>query len=332
MKSILVTGGAGYIGSHASKALAKAGYYPVVLDNLSTGHRWAVQWGPLIEGDIGDRGLVKRVLRQYRIEAVMHFAANALVGESMQSPFKYLHHNVTSSLQLLEAMRETDVRSIIFSSTCAVYGSPEQLPIIETAAERPVNPYGDSKLYIERALGWYERAHDFSWCALRYFNAAGADPEGAIGEDHDPETHVIACVIQAALEEAGEFTVMGTDYETPDGTAIRDFVHVEDLAGAHVKALRYLLNGGESRVFNLGSGSGSSVLEVVSAVERVGGRRVPVCYGRRRPGDPPVLVAQADQARDHLGWKPQYPDLQAIIRTAWEWHASRAGSSMAAVV
>ncbi len=332
MKSILVTGGAGYIGSHTAKALARAGYRPVALDNLSTGHRWAVKWGPLVEGDVGDRRLVRCALERYEIEAVIHFAANAALAESMRDPFKYLHDNVANSLELLEAMREAKVRKIVFSSTCATYGIPKRMPIRETTPQDPVNPYGESKLFVERALSWYKHVHGFSWCALRYFNAAGADGEGEIGEDHDPETHIIPLTIQAALGQIPDLAVMGTDYATSDGTAIRDYVHVEDLADAHVKALKHLFCAGESGAFNLGAGRGYSVREVVAAVKRVSGMPVPTRDGPRRPGDPPVLVARTARARKVLGWTPRYRSLDAIVRTAWEWHAARSGCSVAAAV
>jgi UDP-arabinose 4-epimerase len=324
MKSILVTGGAGYIGSHTAKALARAGYQPVAFDNLSTGHRWAVQWGPLVEGDIADRNLVRRTIEHYRIEAVIHFAANALVGESMENPYKYLHDNVANSVELLEAMRETGVRSIVFSSTCATYGMPRQVPISESEPQAPVNPYGESKLFVERALHWYEQVHGVRWAALRYFNAAGADPEAEIGEAHDPETHLIPLVIDAALGLRPPVRVMGTDYPTPDGTAIRDYIHVTDLAEAHIKAVEHLLRGGESAALNLGTGLGHSVREVIAAVERTGGRSVPVVEAGRRPGDPVSLVADNRRASLALDWKPRYPDLDAIVGTAWKWHTSQA--------
>ena len=322
MKTILVTGGAGYIGSHACKALASAGYKPVVLDNFSTGHRWAVRWGPLVEGQIADRRLVRRTLEKYHIDAVMHFAANALVGESIESPYKYLHDNAAHSLQLLEAMRETGVQRIVFSSTCATYGIPQQIPISERATQAPVNPYGESKLFVERALSWYASSHGLAWVALRYFNAAGADREREIGEDHEPETHLIPLVIQAALGVRPLVRILGTDYPTSDGTAVRDYIHVEDLVDAHVKALEHLNRGGESMAVNLGTGTGHSVREVIGAVERVSGRSVPVCTAGRRVGDPPALLADTQRASAALSWKPRYTDLEAIVDTAWTWHAS----------
>ena len=331
VKSILVTGGAGYIGSHTAKALAQAGYRPVTIDDLSAGHRWAVQWGPLVEGGIGDRKLVRRTIEDYRIEAVIHFASNALVGESMENPYKYLHDNVANSVELLEAMRETGVRSIVFSSTCATYGMPRQVPISETEPQAPVNPYGESKLFVERALDWYRQIHGLGWMALRYFNAAGADPEGETGEVHDPETHLIPLVADAALGLRPPVRVMGTDYPTPDGTAIRDYIHIADLASAHIKALEHLFRGGESMGLNLGTGRGHSVREVIAAVERAGGRRVPVVESGRRAGDPVVLVADNRRAREVLGWEPRYMDLDEIVATAWNWHASQADSMKTSV-
>src|SRR5712691_2719139 len=332
MKSILVTGGAGYIGSHTCKALARAGYQPVVIDNLSTGHRWAVKWGPLVEGSVADRALVRRAIEDYRIEAVIHFAANSLVGESMENPYKYLHDNAANALELLEAMRETRVRPLVVSSTCAIYGMPRQVPVSEAEPQVPVNPYGESKLFVERALHWYERADGPASVALRYFNAAGADPEGEIGEAHDPETHLIPLIIDAALGQRPAVHVMGTDYPTPDGTAIRDYIHVEDLADAHLKALEHLFHGGESTALNLGVGRGYSVREVIAAVERAGGRPVPARESGRRPGDPPSLVADNRRAQEVLSWTPRYPDLDQIVATAWEWHASQALSVRAPVV
>jgi UDP-arabinose 4-epimerase len=330
MKTILVTGGAGYIGSHACKALARGGYAPVVIDNFSTGHRWAVKWGPLVEGHIADRRLVRRTLEKYHVDAVMHFAANALVGESMEHPYKYLHENTVNSLELLEAMREAGVQRIVFSSTCATYGVPRQIPISEQATQAPVNPYGESKLFVERALSWYARSHGFAWVALRYFNAAGADAESEIGEDHEPETHLIPLVIQAALRLRPPVQVLGTDYPTPDGTAVRDYIHVEDLAEAHVKALEHLDQGGESMAVNLGTGTGRSVREVIAAVERVSGHPVPMRTTGRRAGDPAALLADTRRAGEVLSWKPRYTDLDAIVDTAWTWHASHAVAAVAA--
>jgi UDP-glucose-4-epimerase GalE len=318
-RSVLVTGGAGYVGSHACKALAHAGYLPVAYDNLSRGHREAVRWGPLVEGDTADRARLRAAIAQYRIEAVLHFAAFAYVGESVADPALYYRNNLAGSLALFEAMRESGVGRIVFSSTCATYGIPETVPIPESARQLPVNPYGETKLAVERALHWYE-AHGLRSVALRYFNAAGADSDGEIGERHEPETHLIPLVLQAALGERPFVEVYGTDYPTPDGTAIRDYVHVEDLAAAHVAALGHLAAGGESLMLNLGTGSGHSVREVIAAVERISGRTVPYRAAPRRPGDPPVLVADARLAAMRLGWRARASDLDTLIRTALAWH------------
>ena len=316
---ILVTGGAGYVGSHACKALAAFGYLPVVYDNLSRGHREAVRWGPLVEGDLHDSARLAAAFRAHRITAVMHFAAFAYVGESMVDPENYYWNNVGGTLALLAAMRDAAVARIVFSSTCAVYGVPERVPIGETAGTAPLNPYGETKLAIERALHWYGAAYGMRYAALRYFNAAGADPEGEIGEDHMPETHLIPLVLRAALGSAPPVQLFGTDYPTRDGSAIRDYIHVTDLADAHVRALRHLTDGGDSLTLNLGTGGGASVREVVAAVERVAGRPVPQRETARRPGDPPELVADPALARRRLGWQPRYSDLDTIVRTALAW-------------
>jgi len=320
---VLVTGGAGYIGSHTAKVLAGAGYVPVVFDNLSSGHRWAVQWGPLVEGDLADVGLIRRTLVQYNIEAVIHFAASAYVGESMAVPEKYFRNNVINTLNLLEAMLAVGVGNFIFSSSCATFGIPGRTPVPDDHPQRPVNPYGESKLFIEQVLGWYGKAHGFKSVALRYFNAAGADPEGNLGEDHSPETHLVPLAIGAALGRFPYLEVYGTDYDTPDGTAIRDYVHVMDLAEAHVLALRHLLDGCSDSAFNLGVGRGYSVREVVAAVANLVHARVPVRERPRRPGDPPVLVAESTRATEVLGWRPRYPQLDTIVASALSWHAAR---------
>jgi UDP-arabinose 4-epimerase len=322
-QTVLVTGGAGYIGSHTCKALAAAGFLPVSYDNLVYGHRWAVKWGPLVEGDLANQELLEWTLREYRMEGVVYFAGYAYVGESIRKPSKYFTNNVVNTLNLLEVMRRTGVRHIVFSSTCATYGIPAQVPISEDCPQQPVNPYGESKLFIERAMRWYSQAYGTSWVALRYFNAAGADPEGEIGEDHDPETHLIPLVIQAAMGHSHEVEIYGTDYETPDGTAMRDYVHVTDLADAHVQALGYLLDGNGPIALNLGTGLGHSVREIIRAVERVEGVRVPTREGPRRLGDPPALVADPSQARYILGWQPVLSDLDTLVATAWKWHARR---------
>jgi UDP-arabinose 4-epimerase len=322
--TILVTGGAGYIGSHTAKALHRAGYQVVVLDNFANGHHWAVRWGPLAEADLADRAQVTELLRQYSIQAVLHFAAHAYVGESVRDPAKYYRNNVVHSLNLLEAMREAGVGAIVFSSTCATYGEPQRLPLTEDHPQKPVNPYGDTKLAVERMLDAFGGAYGLRWMALRYFNAAGADPDGEIGEAHAPETHLIPLAIQAALGQRENLQIFGTDYPTPDGTAIRDYIHVTDLADAHVRALGYLLDGGASTALNLGTGNGYSVREVVAAVERAGNCLVPVRETARRAGDPPVLVADSAKAARLLGWRPAFPTLEPIVETAWRWHAAAA--------
>jgi UDP-glucose-4-epimerase GalE len=322
-KSVLVTGGAGYIGSHACKALAEAGYRPVVYDNLSYGHRWAVQWGPLVEGDLADTDWLQQTIRVYEIEAVMHFAAFTYVGESVTDPAKYFANNVANSLNLLNVLREEEVQKLVFSSTCATYGLPKSVPMAEDHPQSPINPYGESKLMVERMIRRYGEAYGLRWAALRYFNAAGADPEARIGEDHRPETHLIPLVIEAALGRRSHIEVMGTDYPTDDGTAIRDYIHVDDLAQAHVRALQHLEKGGENVALNLGTGRGYSVREIISAVERITGRKVPVRSAPRRAGDPPSLVAQPARAQQVLGWQATR-SLEQIILHAWNWHCRQA--------
>jgi len=324
-KSVLVTGGAGYIGSHACKALARAGYRPVVFDNISRGHREAVRWGPLVDGDIADRSRLAAALDEHQISAVMHFAAYAYVGESVSDPAKYYRNNLGGTLSLLEAMREAAVDKLVFSSTCATYGTPDGIPIRETAPQLPVNPYGETKLAIERALHWYGRAYGLRSVSLRYFNAAGADPDGEIGELHAPETHLVPLVLQTALGERSHIEVYGTDYPTSDGTAIRDYIHVQDLAEGHLRALEYLLTGGETAAVNLGTGTGHSVREVVRVAEAISGRGISCRDAPRRAGDPPVLVADPSLAAELLGWRAVVSDLETIVRTALEWHARQAG-------
>ncbi len=315
---VLVTGGAGYIGSHTAKALARQGHEPVVFDNLSLGHREAVKWGPLVEGDLADAEALRAALRQHRIEAVIHFAAYAYVGESVVNPRKYFANNVSNALMLLGAMLDEGVRRVIFSSTCATYGVPRAVPINEEHPQQPVNPYGEAKLFVERALRWYGEAYGLQWVALRYFNAAGADLDGELGENHEPETHLIPLAILAALG-GPSLRVMGTDYPTPDGTAIRDYIHVADLADAHVKGLDYLARGGASIALNLGTGRGYSVREVVAAVARAAGRSVAVEDAPRRAGDPPELVADARRAIATLGWQPRWSSLDSICSSAFRW-------------
>jgi UDP-glucose 4-epimerase len=318
-RRILVTGGAGYIGSHASKTLSQAGYDVVVLDNLSAGHRQAVRYGELIEGDVGNVSLVRHILRDHQISAVMHFAALLDVGASVRDPAGYYRNNVIGTLGLLEAMAAESVRLFVFSSTCATYGEPIETPIAETHPQRPINSYGETKLAIERALPHFERAYGIHSVALRYFNASGADPDGEIGEDHAPEIHLIPRAIHAAT--GGEsLQVFGDDYPTPDGTCLRDYVHVVDLADAHVKALEALAETGRSTAYNLGTGAPHSVRAVIESVERVTGRRVPWTLGPRRAGDPAVLYAIAHKAQAELHWKPRFADLDSIVATAWHWH------------
>jgi UDP-arabinose 4-epimerase len=318
-QSVLVTGGAGYIGSHACKALARAGYIPVTYDNLSRGHRHAVRWGPLVEGEIADRTALVAALREHRVSSVMHFAAFAYVGESGTDPALYYRNNVVGTLALLDAMREAGADRLVFSSTCATYGLPERMPIAETTPQRPVNPYGETKLTIERALHWYGEAYGLRSVALRYFNAAGCDRDGEIGEEHDPETHLIPLVLRAALGSGSPVSIFGTDYPTPDGTAVRDYIHVEDLASAHVRALDYLADGGASAAVNLATGRGYSVREIIAAVARAVGHDVPQRAAPRRAGDPPALVADPSLARSRLGWQAECSDLDTIIGTALGW-------------
>lgn len=321
--TVLVTGGAGYIGSHVCKALAAAGCTPVTFDNLITGHAWAVKWGPLVEGSLADGELLEKVLRAHRVQSVIHLAAHAYVGESMQDPGKYFRNNAAGTISLLDAMVAAGASFLVVSSSCATYGLPDRLPIDEDHPQRPVNPYGESKLMVERALKWYEHAHGLRWTALRYFNAAGADPGGEIGEDHEPETHLVPLVIQAALGRRAHVDIYGTDYPTRDGTAVRDYIHVADLAAAHVAALEYLASGEPSAALNLGTGHGCTVREVIAEVERVAGCRVPVNECARRPGDPHTLVARSERAARCLGWKPTSSDLHTIVRTALHWHQAQ---------
>src|SRR5579884_3168301 len=323
---VLVTGGAGYIGSQTCKALAVQGHEPITFDNLSEGHRWALQWGPLVEGDLSNGNLLRETIVAHDISAVIHFAAHAYVGESVENPRKYYRNNLVNTLNVLDAMVDTGVRSIVFSSSCAVYGVPQTLPLTEDHPLSPVNPYGDTKLAIERALRWYGSAYDLGWVALRYFNAAGADPEGQLGEEHDPETHLIPLALKAARDSV-PLSVFGTDYPTPDGTAIRDYIHVADLAHAHVLALDHLSQSGESAAFNLGTGTGHSVREVVNTVERVTGLPVPLHEVGRRSGDPPALVADAARAGAVFGWQPECSDLESIVATAWAWQGLEFTSS-----
>jgi UDP-arabinose 4-epimerase len=318
--SVLIVGGAGYIGSQTAKAVAAAGLEPIVFDNLVYGHEWAVKWGPLVRGDLADRPLLTDVMKRHRVDAVIHFAAYAYVGESVTNPRKYFGNNVAGSLNLLDAMLDAGVRDVVFSSTCATYGEPQRVPIAEDHPQSPVNPYGETKLAVEKMLHWYAQAYGMRYAALRYFNAAGADPDGEVGETHDPETHLIPLAIEAAVG-AGELAIFGTDYATPDGTAIRDYIHVADLADAHLRALAKLRDGTPALRLNLGTGQGQSVRAVIAAVERVTGKPVRTREVGRRAGDPPALVADARQAGAALGWKPRYAELDAIVEHAVRWRA-----------
>lgn len=318
---ILVIGGAGYVGSHTVRQLTRSGHEVWVYDNLSRGHRRSVPGDTLIEGELADREKLRTVLLEKNIEAVMHFAAFALVGESVAQPAMYYQNNISATLELLEAMRSAGVWRIVFSSTTATYGQPEKIPIDESTTQLPINPYGFTKLVIEHALTDYAHAYGFGCAALRYFNAAGASPEGDIGEDHDPESHLIPLVLQTALGQRERIGVFGDDYPTPDGTCIRDYVHVDDLADAHLRALR-LLEPGSNLQLNLGTGRGHSVHAVVEACRKVSGHPIPTSIEARRPGDPAELVADCQLARKVLGWKPAYVDIEAIVATAWKWHQS----------
>ena len=318
---ILVTGGAGYIGSHTMAALRERGRQVLALDDLSEGHRPALQGAPLEEGSLSDEAFLARVFREHRVEAVLHFAARCYVGESMSDPAKYYRANVQGTLNLLEAMAGAGVRRLVFSSSCAVYGIPETLPIVESMPTRPSNTYGRTKLMAEEMMGDFHRAHQIDSVALRYFNAAGADPSGSLGEDHRPETHLIPLVLETALGTREKVTIFGDRYPTRDGTCIRDYVHVSDLAHAHVLALEYLEGGGRGvRAFNLGNSRGTSVLEVIRAAERITGKTVPFEVGPPRPGDPPVLVGSSEGIRSELGWQPRHGSIDAIVETAWGWH------------
>ena len=319
MDRILVTGGAGYIGSHVVKTLGEQGVQVVVLDNLSTGHREAVLAGELVEGDLADAVMLDRVFEQYRPVAVMHFAAFIEVGESVRDPLKYYHNNAANAVNLLSAMQRHGVENFIFSSTAAVYGIPESMPIRETAPIRPINPYGQAKVFVEKVLEDAAGTGRMQYVSLRYFNAAGADPGGRIGEQHHPESHLIPLTLKAAKGTRKSITIFGTDYPTPDRTCIRDYVHVTDLADAHLLALAHLLRKGGSRAFNCGYGHGFSVREVIDASRRVTAVDIPVEIAAHRPGDPPSLVADSSALRRELGWEPRHDDLEYIIRTAWEW-------------
>jgi UDP-arabinose 4-epimerase len=327
MKQVLVTGGAGYVGSHACKALAKAGYEPVVFDNLENGHREMVKWGPLIEGDLRDLSAIEQAMKEVRPLAILHFAAYAYVGESMKEPAKYYRNNFVGTLNLLDAMRVCEVSQIVFSSTCSTFGNPKTARIDESHPQLPINPYAQSKLAIEAMLRDFDRAYALRSITLRYFNAAGADEDADIGEAHEPETHMIPLALQTALGQRERIDVFGTDFDTEDGTCVRDYVHVSDLARAHVLALKKLEAGSATTAYNLGTGRGHSVREVIEACSRVTGREIRSTDAPRRAGDPAVLVADPTLAKDELGWLPQYTTLDDIVRTAWVWHTKAAHAS-----
>lgn len=319
---VLVTGGAGYIGSHTAKRLACAGHEVVVFDNLRRGNRWAVKWGPLVEGDLLDDSALESAFAGFRFDAVFHFAALAYVGESMRRPDDYFRNNVQGTLNLLRAMRKAGVSTLVFSSTCAIFGQPEALPITEETPQQPCNPYGESKKAVEQILRWEGECHGLRWAALRYFNAAGCDPGGEIGESHEPETHLLPCLLRSVMDPREPFRLFGSDYPTPDGTCIRDYVHVNDLAEAHLRAWDYLRDGGRSGGFNLGTGQGYSIRQIIEKVEEVTGIGVPVEPAPRRAGDPAELVASPRLARERLGWTPRDSSLDEIVRTAWAWETS----------
>ncbi|WDF52018.1 UDP-glucose 4-epimerase GalE [Paenibacillus sp. KACC 21273] len=320
--AILVTGGAGYIGSHTVADLLERGEEVVVIDNLLTGHREALLGGTLYEGDLRDKELLARIFAENEITAVIHFAASSLVGESMQNPFKYYDNNVYGAMCLLDAMQQAGVKKIVFSSTAATYGEPEKVPIEESDRTEPANVYGETKLMMERMMNWFDKVHGIRYVALRYFNAAGAHISGKIGEDHRPESHLVPLVLQTALGQREFISVFGEDYPTEDGTCVRDYIHVSDLADAHIKSVEYLNNDGASNVFNLGNGQGFSVKQVIETAVKVTGRDIPVKFEARRSGDPAVLVASSEKARSVLGWKPSYHQLEDIISGAWQWHES----------
>ncbi len=326
--TILVTGGAGYIGSHAVLALKQAGYNVVIFDNLEYGHQELVKSVlevELVVGDTRDRAALDRVFATHKIDAVMHFAAYIAVGESVEKPGMYYENNVMGTLNLIEAMRAADIHKLVFSSTCAVYGIPASTPIVEDCPFAPISPYATSKLMVENILSDFDTAHNFKSVRFRYFNASGADPMGRLGEDHTPETHLVPLVLFAAMGKREHISVYGTDYPTPDGTCIRDYIHVQDLAAAHVLGLGYLLAGGDSQVFNLGNGNGYSVKEVIETAKKVTGKEIKVVYGDRRAGDPSILVGSSDRVRRVLGWNPEFPKLEDIIAHAWQWHQKRHG-------
>jgi UDP-glucose 4-epimerase len=321
---ILLVGGAGYVGSHVNKELNRKGFETVVFDNLICGHRELIKWGEFVQGDLANPGEIEHCFKAFPITAVVHLCAFAYVRESAAQPAKYYRNNVAGTLNLLDAMRAFGVRGFVFSSTCATYGRPEKIPITEDHALRPVSPYGRTKRMVEEILEDYDRAYRFPHVNLRYFNAAGADPEGEVGEWHEPETHLIPLAILAALGRGPAVRILGTDHPTPDGTCIRDYIHVADIAQAHVLALEYLAASGKSESFNLGNGAGYSVLAVIKAIEDFSGRKIRVIRKKRHEADPPILVASSNKAERALGWKPRYSDLPTIVETAWRWHSRQA--------
>lgn len=321
--AVLVCGGAGYIGSHVVRALYDAGREVVVYDNLQKGHRQAVPSGvALVVGDLRDKETLKKVFQEYSIDSVIDFAADSLVGESVTKPLQYYNNNVYGTLSLLEVMQEVGVKNIVFSSTAATYGEPEKTPILETDRTEPTNPYGDTKLAVEKMLKWSDLAYGMKYTVLRYFNAAGAHMSGEIGEDHQPESHLIPLVLQTALGKREKIMVFGEDYPTPDGSCLRDYIHVSDLADAHILALDRILAGGESRTYNLGNGEGFSVKEIINIAREVTGREIKAEIVERRAGDPAVLVASSEKAQEELGWKPKYADVRTVIESAWKWHVN----------
>ena len=323
MGKVLVCGGAGYIGSHINKMLNQQGYETVIFDNLVYGHEKAVKWGELVVGDLNDPQALDDLFNKYSFDAVMHFAAYAYVGESVADPEKYWINNVSNTLNLLKAMREYGVNKIVFSSTCSIFGNTEISPITENVPQNPINPYAKTKLTVENIFRDYNRAYDLQFVILRYFNAAGADPDGEIGESHNPETHLIPLVLDAASGVREDIKVFGTDYDTPDGSCIRDYIHVIDLASAHLLALHYLEDGKPSDFFNLGTENGTSVLEVIESVRRVTGKEVKTILADRRPGDPARLIGGINKAKEVLGWKPVYDDIDTIVGHAWKWHENK---------
>lgn len=321
---ILVTGGAGYIGSHATYLLIERGFDVVVVDNLSTGHREAVhEKAKFYEGDIGDYKFISNVLKEENIDGVIHFAAFSLVGESMENPYKYYENNVAKTNNLLKAMVDFDVKNIVFSSTAATYGEPKTIPILESDETNPTNVYGETKLSMEKMIKWYNKAYGLKYVCLRYFNVAGAHSSGEIGEAHNPETHLIPIILQVASGRRDKISVYGDDYDTKDGTCIRDYVHVIDLVDAHIKAIEYLFNGSESDVFNLGSGEGFTVYEMIEAARKVTGDEIPLVVAGRRAGDPAKLIASSEKAREILGWKPKFEDITKMIEDAWNWEQNK---------